>query len=92
MLDLIFAAGTGAVTLLGYLKARQFVRERLRFVDAAHKPTAPLLAGAVAAVVAAPVVWLLPVVGAPAAVIFGIGVGWGVHHGSRDARKRLPGE
>jgi len=91
MLDLLFAAGTGAATLLGYLKSRQFVRERLRFVDAAHKPTAPVIAGAAAAVVAAPVVWLLPVVGAPAAVIFGIGVGWGVHHGSRDSRKRLPG-
>jgi len=92
MLDLIFAAGTGAATLFGYLKSRQFVRERLRFVDAAHKPTTPLLAGAAAAVAAAPVVWLLPIVGAPAAVIFGVGVGWGVHHGARDARKRLPGE
>jgi len=91
MIDLLFAAGTGAATLLGYLKSRQFVRDRLRFVDAAHKPTAPIIAGAVAAVIAAPVVWLLPVVGAPTALIFGIGVGWGVHHGSRDARKRLPG-
>jgi len=91
MLELLFAAGTGAATLFGYLKARQYVRERLRFVDAAHKPTAPLVAGAAAALLAAPVVWLLPVVGAPAALIFGIGVGWGVRHGSRDARKRLPG-
>jgi hypothetical protein len=91
MLELLAAAGTGAVTLLGYLKARQFVRERLRFVDAAHKPTTPVLVGAVAAVAAAPVVWLLPLVGAPTALIFGIGVGWGVHHGSRDVRKRLPG-
>jgi len=91
MLELLFAAGTGAATLFGYLKARQFVRERLRFVDAAHKPTAPVLAGIAATAIAAPVVWLLPIVGAPAAVIFGVGVGWGVHHGSRDARKRLPG-
>jgi len=91
MLDLVFAIGTGAATLFGYLKSRQFVRERLRFVDAAHKPTAPLIAGVAAAVAAAPVVWLLPVVGAPAAIIFGVGVGWGVHHGSRDVRKRLPG-
>ena len=91
MLELLFAAGTGAATLFGYLKSRQFVRERLRFVDAAHKPTAPIVAGAVAAVVAAPVVWILPIVGATSAVIFGVGVGWGVHHGSRDVRKRLPG-
>ena len=46
MLELLFAAGTGAATLFGYLKARQFVRERLRFVDVAHKPVAPLVAGA----------------------------------------------
>jgi hypothetical protein len=91
MLDLIFAAGTGAVTLLGYLKSRQFVRDRLRFVDAAHKPAAPVIAGAGAALIAAPVVAILPIVGAPAAVIFGVGVGWGVYHGSRDVRKRLPG-
>jgi hypothetical protein len=91
MLDLLFAAGTGAATLFGYLKSRQFVRDRLRFVDAAHRPSAPFIAGVAATLVAAPVVWLLPVVGAPAAVIFGVGVGWGVHHGSRDARKRLPG-
>jgi len=90
MIDLLFAAGTGAATLMGYLKSRQFVRDRLRFVDAAHKPTTPLIAGIGAALVAAPVVWLLPVVGALHAVIFGVGVGWGVHNGSRDSR-RLPG-
>jgi hypothetical protein len=91
MLDLILIAGTGVVTLFGYLKARGFVRERLRFVDAAHKPSTPIIAGAAAALVAAPVVALLPLVGTPTAVIFGIGVGWGVYHGSRDVRKRLPG-
>lgn len=91
MLDIIFWAGTGAAALFGYLKSREFVRERLRFVDAAHKPTAPVIAGAAAALAAAPVVWILPVVGAPTALIFGFSVGWGVHHGSRDTRKRLPG-
>ncbi len=91
MIDLIFAAGTGAVTVFGYLKSRQFVRERLRFVDAAQKPSAAVIAGVGAALVAVPVVVLLPVVGLPAAVIFGVGVGWGVHHGARDVRKRLPG-
>ncbi len=91
MLEFLMAAGTGAVTLVGYLKARHFVRDRLRFVDAAHRPIAPIIAGSAAAVIAAPVVWLLPIITAPAALIFGVGVGWGVHHGSRDARKRLPG-
>jgi hypothetical protein len=91
MPELILLAGTGVVTLFGYLKSRRFVRERLRFVDAAHRPAAPIIAGAAAALVAGPVVWLLPVVGAPTALIFGVGVGWGVYHGSRDVRKRLPG-
>jgi hypothetical protein len=91
MSEFLFLAGTGVVTLFGYLKSRRFVRERLRFVDAAHKPGTPILAGAAAALVAAPVVALLPLVGTPTALIFGIGVGWGVYHGSRDVRKRLPG-
>jgi hypothetical protein len=91
MSEFLFLAGTGAVTLFGYLRSRRFVRERLRFVDAAHKPGTPILAGAAAALVAAPVVALLPLVGTPTALIFGIGVGWGVYHGSRDVRKRLPG-
>ena len=91
MLELMLLAGTGAVTLFGYVKSRRFVRERLRFVDAAHKPSVPVIAGAAAALAAGPVVWLLPLVGAPTALIFGIGVGWGVYHGSRDVRKRLPG-
>lgn len=91
MLELLAAGATGAATLLGYLKSRQFVRDRLRFVDAAHRPVAPVVAGVGAAVIAAPVVWLLPLVGAPAALIFGVGVGWGAYHGSRDVRRRLPG-
>jgi hypothetical protein len=65
IVELMLAAGTGAATLFGYVKSRRFVRERLRFVDAAHKPTAPIVAGAAAALAAGPVVWLLPFVGAP---------------------------
>jgi hypothetical protein len=91
MLELFMAGATGAVTLFGYLKARQFVRERLRFVESAQRPAAALAAGVGAAALATPVVLLLPVVGLPSAVIFGIGVGWGVHHGARDVHKRLPG-
>ena len=90
MIELLLAFGTGAVTLWGYLKSRNFVRNRLRFVDAAHTPFAPVVAGAVAALVAGPVVWLLPPVGIFTALIFGLGVGAGVYHGSRDVRKQLP--
>lgn len=91
-MELLLQIGiTGAVTAFGYIKARQFVRQRLRFVDAVHKPLAPVVSGAAAALIAAPIVALLPVVGAATALIFGTGVGVGVHHGARDTRRRLPG-
>lgn len=91
MLHLLAIGATALVTLGGYLKARQFVRERLRFVREAQAPAAPWVAGAAAVLVAAPVVWLLPLVGAPAALVFGVGVGLGVHGGARDIRRALPG-
>ncbi len=84
------AGGTGAATLWGYLKSRRFVRERLRFVDAVHAPAAPFIVGSVATLVALPVVAIVPIIGVPTALIFGIGIGAGVHHGSRDHRKQLP--
>jgi hypothetical protein len=89
MLELIMLAAGGVGIVAGYVKSRQFVRQRLRFVDAAHKGSAPVVVGVVAAVAATPVVWLLPVLGVGTAVVFGAGVGLGVLHGSRDV-KRLP--
>ncbi len=89
MFELLMLAAGGVATVAGYVKSRQYVRRRLRFVDAVQKPAAPVAAGAVAALVAAPVVWLLPVLGGGAAVVFGVGVGLGVFHGARDV-KRLP--
>ncbi len=89
MVEILMLAAGGVVTVVGYFRTRQFVRRRLRFVDAVQKPVAPVAAGAVAAVVAAPVVWLLPVLGAGTAVVFGAGIGLGVLHGARDV-KRLP--
>jgi hypothetical protein len=90
MIEILWLGVTGAASAFGYIKTRQFVRGRLRFVDAAHKPAAPVIGGAAAALLAAPVVALLPVVGAATAIVFGTGVGLGVHHGSKDSRK-LPG-
>lgn len=87
---MLWTLASGGAALFGYLQSRKFVRGRLRFVDAIEKPAAPVVAGAVAALAAGPVVWLLPVVGGLSAVVFGLGVGLGVHHGARDV-KRLPG-
>jgi hypothetical protein len=72
--------------LVGYRQARSFVRNRLRYVDAAHTSRAALIAGAAAAAVAMPVVWLLPIVGAGTALLFGASVGAGVAAGSREIR------
>jgi hypothetical protein len=90
MIDLLMLAGAGIAVLLGHIRARQYVRSRLRFVDAVQSPVAPVLAGVGAALLAAPVVWLLPVLGTATALVFGAAVGSGVALGSRDVR-RLPG-
>ena len=77
MLWLIVSA---AAMLGGFIGSRTFVRRRLRFVDAVQKPSAPLIAGAAAAVVALPVA-LLPVVTIGTAVALGVGVAGGVASG-----------
>jgi hypothetical protein len=80
---------TAAVALIGgFIVTRDFVRRRLRYVDAVQKPAAPLIAGAVAAVALLPVT-LLPIVTVGTAVAFGVGVAAGVASG-RSAPPQLP--
>ena len=77
---------TVAAAIGGYLIARNFVRRRLRFVDAIHSPVAPLLAGVAAAVVAWPVA-LLPLVTTTTAAAFGIGTGFGTRSGAKALKR-----
>ncbi|HWO90044.1 MAG TPA: hypothetical protein VNL98_12935 [Gemmatimonadales bacterium] len=84
MLELLAAAIAVGAGVAGYVTSRDFTRRRLRFVDAAHQPAAPFVAGAVAAAVAAPVAWLLPLVSGGAALLLGVGVGLGVKSAQRD--------
>ena len=77
---MLWLAVSAAALIGGFVVTRSFVRRKLRFVDAIQKPSAPLIAGAVAAVVALPVT-LLPVVTLGTAVAFGIGVAGGVASG-----------
>ncbi len=79
---------TAAALVGGFVVARDFVRRRLRFVDAVKRPSAPLIAGAAAAVVVLPVA-LLPIVSVWTAAAFGIGVAGGVASG-RNAPPLLP--
>jgi hypothetical protein len=83
MIALIIAA---LLAILGFRVARRFVRDRLRFVDAAHTAAAPWIAGGVAALVAAVVALFLPFVGTLAALSFGAAVAAGVALGARDVK------
>lgn len=84
------AATTGAVGA-GYVGTKRFVKQRLRFVDEVQSARAPLVAGAVATLVAAPVVALLPLVGGATAVLFGVAVGAGTRAGAREIRRWIGG-
>jgi hypothetical protein len=88
MLELIGAGVAVVATVAGYMNSRRFVRTRLRFVDAIHRRRAPWLAGAGATLLALPLAWLLPAVGAGTALLVGTAVGTGVAHGARDVRRR----
>ena len=66
----------------GFIPTRNFVRRRLRFVDAAQKPSTPVLAGAVATV-AGITAAALPIISVPMGLLFGIGVGTGWASGQK---------
>ncbi len=90
MLQLMLTVAAG---LAGYLISKNFVRTRLRFVDAVQSTWAPLIAGATAFVFAWPTV-LLPLMTVTPAVLFGIGTGLGTAAGARyirrdESRRRL---
>jgi len=89
VLTIISMAIALAAAIVGYFQARSFVSGKLRFVDAAQHFAAPLLAGLAAMLVAAPVVWLLPLIGAKTAILFGLGVGAGVSSGAKEIRKQI---
>jgi hypothetical protein len=66
----------------GFIFARNFVKRRLRFVDAAQKRSAPVVAGVAATAVALPIA-ILPVISIPMAIAFGLGVGTGWASGQK---------
>lgn len=87
MFELIgFMVAVGAA-VGGYARTRSYVKRRLRYVEAVQKGTAPVIAGAAATIIAAPVVALLPIVTGAAAIALGLGVGAGTHAGARDIRE-----
>lgn len=87
MFELIALVASALVAPIGFVKARNYVRGRLRYVDTVQKPATPFVAGLVACLVAAPIVWILPIVGGGTAILFGLGVGAGVMKGAQDIRR-----
>lgn len=78
------AAGAG---FFGHVKSRKFVRRRLRYTSWIEKPYLPIISGVAAAVIAAPVMGILPIVGYGTALVFGAGIGTGVSMGAKDAKE-----
>ena len=83
MLELLVA---GVLGVAGHMKSRDFVHRRLRYTSLVEKPGLGLAAGVATAVVAAPVVALIPFIGVPTAIAIGAGVGTGVALGASRAR------
>jgi hypothetical protein len=84
MLELIVA---GALGVAGHLKSRDFVQRRLRYTSIVENPAAGIVAGVATTLVAAPLVAVMPFVGAATAIVLGVGVGTGVSLGAARARK-----
>ena len=84
MFEILGLVAGGAALVGGYVTSKDFTKRKLRFVDVMHPRPAPLIAGAAVAVLAAPVVWLLPIVGAGTAIALGAGVGLGVRSAQKE--------
>lgn len=85
MFELIALGIAGAGGFFGHIKSRKFVGRKLRYTDLVEKPALGLWAGVGTTILAAPVVALLPIVGAGTAIALGAGVGTGVALGVKDA-------
>jgi hypothetical protein len=84
-----FIAGvlTLAAGIVGFSFAREYTLRRLRYVDGIRTPVWPWIVGLGAAIIAAPVVWLLPLVGVGTAAIFGVATGLGTASGVKALRR-----
>jgi hypothetical protein len=86
MFGIIGMAAAGVAAVAGHLKSKDFVARRLRYTSFVENPALGVLAGVGAALVAAPIVAVVPLVGAGTALAFGVGVGTGVAMGAKRAR------
>ncbi len=78
-----------AVAGVGYMQSRGFVSKRLRYVEQAQNPVAPVVAGVAATAVAVPVVAVLPFIGLGTAIVFGLAVAFGTRSGVKSFDRAL---
>lgn len=88
-MDLISIAVAWTAAFFGYSRARDFVKNKLRYVEAVYRRSAPWKAGIVAGLVATPVAWVLPFITGVTAIMFGTAVGLGVSAGRRELQRRV---
>ena len=90
MLAMLLLGATGAGLLAAYTQTRNFVTQRLRFVDAAPRRWAPWIAGIGTAIITIPVfgglLAFLPAIGGATAIALGITVGAAVKNGQKQVK------
>ncbi|MEO8032000.1 MAG: hypothetical protein ABJC74_05695 [Gemmatimonadota bacterium] len=87
MLDLLRLAIVAAAAVGGFVLTRNFVRNRLRFVEAVRQPWVPWVVGIVVIAIASPVVFFLPLVTKGAALLLGVGTGVGTASGVKALKR-----
>ncbi|MCH1571224.1 MAG: hypothetical protein L7S64_07745 [Longimicrobiales bacterium] len=87
MLGLIAAGIAGVSGVVGHIKSRHFVGQKLRYTSLVEKPMLGVWAGVGATVLAAPVVAVVPLIGAGTAIAIGAGIGTGVALGVKDSKE-----
>jgi hypothetical protein len=94
LFTLIGLVVTGAATLVAFGMAREYVRNRLRFVDGVRHPIAPWVAALLATVILTPIIGLLhivPIVGSlvgfGTALFVGVGTGLGTASGVKALKR-----
>ena len=78
---------TAGAALFVFGLAREYVRNRLRFVDAVRHPLAPWVTAFIATVILLPVVAILPLVGAGTAILVGRAAGLGTSSGVKALKR-----
>lgn len=87
MFDLLYFVVSAAAGIFAFGLAREFVRQRLRFVDAVRHPLAPWIAGLGVLLIAQPIAFLLPLVTATTAAVAGVAAGLGTASGVKALKR-----